>query len=178
MRKRGLCFFLFIVAVGAAAGLSGCAKSDGAPKVLANEPDVTFQDLQGKNLTLASLKGKVVVVNFWATWCDPCRVEIPWLIRLQQTYVSKGFTMVGVAMDEDGKSVVDPFVQSTHFDVGGQQMTMNYPIVLGNDDIANKFGGMLGFPTSIVISRDGKIAKRYIGIVNEADLEKQIKDLL
>ena len=81
-------------------------------------------------------------------------------------------------MDEDGKSAVDPFVQSTHFDVGGQQLTMNYPIVLGNDEIADKFGGMLGLPTSIVISRDGKVVKRYIGLVNEADLEKQIKDLL
>jgi thiol-disulfide isomerase/thioredoxin len=179
MRKRGLCFFLFfIVAVGSTAGFTGCAKSAGAPKALANEPDVTFKDLQGKNLALASLKGKVVVVNFWATWCDPCRVEIPWLIRLQQTYAAKGFTMVGVAMDEDGKSVVDPFVESTHFDVGGQQMTMNYPIVLGNDEITGQFGGMLGLPTSVVISRDGKIVKRYIGLVNEADLEKQIKDLL
>jgi cytochrome c biogenesis protein CcmG/thiol:disulfide interchange protein DsbE len=180
MRKWGLCLFFFIVAVGASASFSGCGKSAGAPspKVLANEPDVTFKDLQGKDLSLASLKGKVVVVNFWATWCDPCRVEIPWLIRLQQQYADKGFTLVGVAMDEDGKSAVDPFVQSTHFDVRGQQMTMNYPIVLGNDDIADKFGGMLGLPTSIVISRDGKIAKRYIGLVNEDSLEKQIKDLL
>lgn len=180
MRKWGLYFFLFIVAAGGTAGFSGCTKSSGAPaaKVLANEPDVTFKDLQGKDMALASLKGKVVVVNFWATWCDPCRTEIPWLIRLQKTYESKGFTFLGVAMDEEGKSVVDPFVQSTHFDVGGQQLTMNYPIVLGNDEIADKFGGMLGLPTSIVISRDAKVVKRYIGLVNEADLEKQIKDLL
>jgi thiol-disulfide isomerase/thioredoxin len=180
MRNWGLFFFLFIVVAGSTASFSGCTKSSGAPtaKVLANEPEVTFKDLQGKDLALASLKGKVVVVNFWATWCDPCRVEIPWLIRLQQTYASKGFTLLGVAMDEEGKSVVDPFVQSTHFDVGGEQLAMNYPIVLGNDEIADKFGGMLGLPTSIVISRDGKIAKRYIGLVNEADLEKQIKDLL
>ena len=86
--------------------------------------------------------------------------------------------MLGVAMDDEGKSVVEPFVQTTHFDVGGQQTTMNYPIVLGNDDLAAKFGGMLGLPTSILISRDGKIQKRYIGLVNEADLDKQIKDLL
>lgn len=180
MRKWGVIFFLFMVALAATTSFSGCAKSSGAPtpKVLANEPDVTFKDLQGTDLNLASLKGKVVVVNFWATWCDPCRVEIPWLIRMQQTYASQGFTLVGVAMDEDGKSAVDPFVQTTHFDVGGQQMTMNYPIVLGNDQIADKFGGMLGLPTSIVISRDGKIAKRYIGLVNEADLDKQIKELL
>lgn len=180
MRNWGLCFFLFIVVAAGTASFTGCTKSSGAPKakVLANEPDVTFRDLQGKDLALASLKGKVVVVNFWATWCDPCRTEIPWLIRLQQTYASKGFTLLGVAMDEEGKTAVDPFVQSTHFDVGGQQLTMNYPIVLGNDEVADKFGGMLGLPTSIVISRDGQVVKRYIGLVNEADLEKQIKDLL
>jgi cytochrome c biogenesis protein CcmG, thiol:disulfide interchange protein DsbE len=178
MRNWGL--FLFIAVIVSTTSFSGCTKSAGAPtpRAQADEPEVTFKDLQGKDLALASLKGKVVVVNFWATWCDPCRVEIPWLIRLQQTYAGKGFTLVGVAMDEDGKTSVDPFVASTHFEVGGAQMTMNYPIVLGNDDIADKFGGMLGLPTSIVISRDGKIVKRYIGLVNEADLEKQIKDLL
>jgi cytochrome c biogenesis protein CcmG/thiol:disulfide interchange protein DsbE len=180
MRTRNLSFVLFIVAAAATTiSFSGCGtKSAGAPRVLANEPDVTFKDLQGKDVSLAGLKGKVVVVNFWATWCEPCRVEIPWMIAYQQKYADKGFTMLGVAMDEDGKSAVDPFVQSTHFDVGGQQVTMNYPIVLGNDDIADKFGGMLGLPTSIVVSREGKIVKRYIGLVNETDLDNQIKALL
>jgi cytochrome c biogenesis protein CcmG/thiol:disulfide interchange protein DsbE len=180
MRTRNLSFVLFIVAAAATTiSFSGCGtKSAGAPRVLANEPDVTFKDLQGKDVSLAGLKGKVVVVNFWATWCEPCRVEIPWMIAYQQKYADKGFTMLGVAMDEDGKSAVDPFVQSTQFDVGGQQVTMNYPIVLGNDDIADKFGGMLGLPTSIVVSREGKIVKRYIGLVNETDLDNQIKALL
>jgi cytochrome c biogenesis protein CcmG/thiol:disulfide interchange protein DsbE len=181
MRNGILILSFFITAVIAVVGFSGCGtKSAGspAPRVLANEPAVTFKDLQGKEVPLAGLKGKVVVVNFWATWCEPCRVEIPWMIGYQQKYADKGFTMLGVAMDEDGKTSVDPFLQSTKFDVGGQQIAMNYPIVLGNDDIADKFGGMLGLPTSILISRDGKIVKRYIGLVNEADLEKQIKELL
>jgi thiol-disulfide isomerase/thioredoxin len=181
MRNHRLILGLLFAAAIAVAGFSGCGtKSSGspAPRVLANEPVVTFKDLQGKDVPLESLKGKVVVVNFWATWCEPCRVEIPWMIGYQQKYADKGFTMLGVAMDEDGKTSVDPFLQTTKFDVGGQQTAMNYPIVLGNDDIADKFGGMLGLPTSIVISRDGKIVKRYIGLVNEADLDKQIKDLL
>jgi thiol-disulfide isomerase/thioredoxin len=178
MRKWSLYLFLFIVVAGTTTGFSGCTKSAGTPRVLPNAPDATFKDLQGKDVSLAGLKGKVVLVNFWATWCEPCRVEIPWMIAYQQKYADKGFTMLGVAMDDEGKSVVEPFVQTTHFDVGGQQTTMNYPIVLGNDDLAAKFGGMLGLPTSILISRDGKIQKRYIGLVNEADLDKQIKDLL
>jgi hypothetical protein len=81
-------------------------------------------------------------------------------------------------MDEEGKSVVAPYVQSTQFDVNGHSMTMNYPIVLGNDDIAAKFGGLIGFPTTVVISRDGKVQKRFIGLADEDELEKQIKALL
>ena len=181
LSKRGSIFSFLLVVMIAAAGFSACGtKSSGSPKVLASEPTVTFKDLQGKDIPLDSFKGKVVLVNFWATWCEPCRSEIPLLIAYQQKYADKGFTMLGVAMDEDGKAAVDPFMQSTKFDVGGQQLAMNYPVVLGNDDIAEKFGGLLGLPVTLVISRDGKIVKRYIGSIekNEADLDKQIKDLL
>ena len=141
-------------------------------------PDVTFKDLDGKDVSLASLKGKVVVVNFWATWCDPCRAEIPDLIEFQNKYSAKGFTVLGVAMDEEGKSVVEPFVQKEQFDVQGQKLTMDYPIVLGDDDIAAKFGGMLGYPTSWLISRDGKMMKHIIGGVSADQLEKEIQALL
>jgi thiol-disulfide isomerase/thioredoxin len=179
MRRRWILSLMFVV-VGLAPVLAGCKSGNGAtaPKTLANEPDVTFKDLSGKDVSLASLKGKVVVVNFWATWCEPCQVEIPWMIGFQQKYADKGFTLLGVAMDDDGKSVVEPFVQKTEFDVDGKKMTMNYPIVLGNDDLAGKFGGLLGLPTSIVISRDGKVVKRYIGLASRDDLDAEIKSLL
>jgi cytochrome c-type biogenesis protein len=144
----------------------------------ATAPDVTFQDLQGNKVSLSSMRGKMVLVNFWATWCEPCRVEIPWMIDFQNKYASKGFTMLGVAMDDDGKKVVDPFVQKTQFDVDGHSETMDYPIVLGNDDIATKFGGLIGLPTSVLISRDGKVIKRYIGLVNQKELEKEIESKL
>jgi thiol-disulfide isomerase/thioredoxin len=86
------------------------------------EPDLSLKDLDGKPVSLADYKGKVVFLNFWATWCDPCRVEIPWLIDMQSKYASRGFTVVGVAMDEEGKSVVAPFIAKERFDVNGQQL--------------------------------------------------------
>jgi cytochrome c-type biogenesis protein len=149
-----------------------------AVRNLASAPDVTFEDLQGHGVSLASLRGKVVLVNFWATWCEPCRVEIPWMIDFQHKYGGRGFTMLGVAIDDDGKKVVDPFVQKTQFDVDGHSQTMDYPIVLGNDDVTAKFGGLIGVPTSVLISRDGKVIKRYIGLVNQQDLDKEIQSHL
>jgi len=164
-------------------GFSGCnggSSSPGSgskPAALADEPDVTFKDLQGKDVTLASFKGKVVLVNFWGTWCEPCRGEIPILIAMQQKYGPKGFTLLGAATNDEEKSV-DAFIHTTQFNVRGQQMTMNYPIVMGSDDISNKFGGLLGMPTSFLITRDGKIAKRYIGSLNENQVVKDVESQL
>jgi thiol-disulfide isomerase/thioredoxin len=141
-------------------------------------PTVHFKDLDGKDTSLGDYNGKVVLVNFWATWCDPCREEIPWLIEMQQKYAAKGFTVLGIAMDEEGKSVVAPFVSKEHFDVSSQKLTMNYPIVIGNDDIADKFGGLLGYPTSVLISRDGKQVKRITGIISYEEMSHAIESLL
>jgi thiol-disulfide isomerase/thioredoxin len=140
-----------------------------------NEPDVTFPQLQGGNLALPSLKGKVVLVNFWATWCEPCRGEIPLLISFENKYANQGFTILGVAMDEEGKKVVDPFVQKTEFNVDGKQETMSYPIVLGNEELADKFGGLIGLPISVLISRDGKVVKRFLGAVDPDELQKDLE---
>jgi thiol-disulfide isomerase/thioredoxin len=190
-RVPNVFWFVLLFVLLVTTNFSGCnshdlfkvSSADGGKSAASNgprpeEPDVTFKNLQGQDVSLASLKGQVVIVNFWATWCEPCRVEIPWMIGFQQKYADKGFTILGVAMDEEGKSVVAPYVQSTQFDVNGHSMTMNYPIVLGNDDIAAKFGGLIGFPTTVVISRDGKVQKRFIGLADEDELEKQIKALL
>ena len=148
-----------------------------APSAMAAEPNVTFKDLQGNSLQLSSLKGKVVLVNFWGTWCAPCREEIPLLIGMQQKYADKGFTLVGVATNDE-LSDVNPFVHNTQFSVNGQQATMNYPIVMGTDDISSQFGGLIGMPTSILITRDGKIAKKYIGILSADQVVKDVESVL
>jgi len=154
------------------------SSQDSAQANLPDEPDVTFTDLQGNSISLESLKGKVVLVNFWATWCDPCMDEMPSLIQFQQRYASQGFTLLGVAMDDEGASVVAPFVHQKQFDVDGRSMSINYPIVLGNDDIAQKFGGLFGYPVSVLISRDGKIRKKYLGAIDDDEVRKEIESLL
>lgn len=126
-------------------------------------PELKLKDLDGKEVALSDLKGKVVFVNFWATWCGPCQDEIPSLIDLQNQYASKGFTVVGIAMDEDGKSVVAPFVAKELYDVKGQKLHINYPILLGNDEASEKFGGILGYPTSFLISRSGVQLMKFQG---------------
>jgi thiol-disulfide isomerase/thioredoxin len=141
-------------------------------------PEIKVKDLEDKDVTLAEYKGKVVLVNFWATWCDPCRVEIPWLIEMQDKYGAQGFTVLGIAMDEEGKPVVAPFVAKERYDVNGQKLAMNYPIVIGSDSVAEKFGGLLGYPTSILISKDGKQIKRVTGIINEQEISKLIEGAL
>lgn len=143
-----------------------------ATKALANRaPEFKIKNLEGREVSLSDLKGKVVLVNFWATWCKPCTIEIPWLIELQKEYGDKGFTVVGIAMDDEGTKVVGPYVQKEKID---------YPIWIGNDDVAAKFGGVLGIPTSFLISKDGQIVEKYLGIllayedqVNEA-IAKQL----
>jgi cytochrome c biogenesis protein CcmG, thiol:disulfide interchange protein DsbE len=165
---------ILVLALGFSGCKSGGTSATGAdtPAPLANEPPANFKDLQGNNVALSSFKGKVVLVNFWGTWCEPCRGEIPILISMQQQYGGKGFTILGVATNDDEKSV-DPFIHNTQFNVDGHQMTMNYPIVMGSDDISTQFGGLLGMPTSFLISRDGKIVKRYIGAFANGDQVKK-----
>ncbi len=149
------------------------AAAAGAP-----EPDVTFKDLDGKDVPLKQYKGKVVLVNFWATWCEPCQIEIPWLIEMQQKYSAKGFTVLGVDVDDEGKKAVAPFVAKERFNVNGQKLPMNYPIVLGDDAVADKFGGLLGYPTSFLISRDGKIVKKVQGLLGYEEITSAIESQL
>jgi thiol-disulfide isomerase/thioredoxin len=191
--KKSLLVIIAVVAVIAATYLADRAtrqprkgvvsvaagNSAGKPNAAAKPaPEITLKDLDGKDLSLSQYKGKVVLVNFWATWCEPCQVEIPWLIDIQQKYAAKGFTVLGIAMDEEGASVVNPWVSKERFDVNGAKSQMNYPIVIGNDAAADKFGGLLGYPTSVLITRDGKIVKRITGIISPEEIAKSIESQL
>jgi thiol-disulfide isomerase/thioredoxin len=141
-------------------------------------PTVALKDLNDKDVTLQQYKGQVVLVNFWATWCDPCKSEIPLLIGLRQKYGPRGFEILGLSMDEDGKKAVQPFLEKERFDVEGQKEAINYPIVFANDTIAEKFGGVMGLPTSMLFTRDGKESKRIVGPVDLQDISKAIENLL
>ena len=141
-------------------------------------PEVKLKDLNDKDVTLAQYKGKIVLVNFWATWCEPCQVEIPWLIEMQQKYGPQGFVILGIALDEAGKSKVAPFVAKERFDVNGTKEPMSYTILIGNEDAEDKFGGLFGYPTSILISRDGKQVKRVTGMISYDEMAKAIESQL
>lgn len=140
--------------------------------------DVALKDLGGKDLTLSHYRGKVVLLNFWATWCDPCRAEIPELIELQQKYAPRGFTVLGVDVDPEGPSAVASFTSKEKFDVKGSQEAINYPTVIGNDEVAEKLGGLIGYPTTILISRDGKQIKRILGPISFDEISHLIESQL
>jgi peroxiredoxin len=132
-------------------------------------PDFTLSNAKGERLRLASYKGKVVLLNFWATWCGPCKVEIPWFIEFQKTYQAQGFTVLGVSMDEGGWSVVNPYVAS---------QKVNYPIVLGNENVNMLYGGIEALPTTLLIGRDGRVAYVHAGLISKSEYLKEITQLL
>jgi|WetSurMetagenome_2_1015567.scaffolds.fasta_scaffold107569_2 thiol-disulfide isomerase/thioredoxin len=132
-------------------------------------PNFALKSYDGKTVELAKLKGKAVIVNFWATWCGPCRAEIPDFIKVYDTYKSKGLEIVGIALDEDGWSIVKPFLEKNK---------LNYPVVLGTADIVQKYGGIEGIPTTFFVDKNGNIVDRQVGMLTKPILEQKIKVLL
>jgi thiol-disulfide isomerase/thioredoxin len=131
--------------------------------------DLTIKDMNGADIRLASFKGKVLLLNFWATWCGPCKAEIPDLVGLQEQY-GKDLQILGISVDDDAADI-KPYAQ---------QFKMNYPVLVGKarDDIEKAYGPFLGIPQSYVISRDGKICNKHAGIASKQYFEQEIKSLL
>lgn len=132
-------------------------------------PAWKLNDVDGKAVSFDQFKGKVVVLDFWATWCGPCRSEIPGYIELQKKYANAGLTMVGVSLDQGGPGVVKKFID---------EQKINYPIVLGDDKITAAFGGVEAIPTTFVIDRSGMIRYRKVGALPAKEFEAVVKSYL
>lgn len=162
--------------LGAAAlvlALTACSNSvsaeDKAAKDRKAAPDFTLTDHTGKAVKLSDFKGKVVLLNFWATWCGPCKVEIPWFIEFQQTYKDRDLVVLGVSFDDDGWKSVKPYMD---------EKKINYRIVIGNDDVAAKYGGVESLPETLLIDKSGRIATKHVGLVSKSDYKSEIESLL
>lgn len=132
-------------------------------------PDFTLESLEGKNLRLSDLKGKAVLLNFWATWCTPCKIEMPWFVELQKQYGPDGLQIVGVAMDDASKEDIAKFAK----DLG-----VNYPILIGKEAVGDLYGGIPAMPESFFIGRDGRVVDKIIGLKGRSDIEDSIKRAL
>jgi thiol-disulfide isomerase/thioredoxin len=130
----------------------------------------TLKDVNGRSVTLADYKGKVILLDFWATWCGPCKVEIPHFIEFQNQYGKEGLQVLGVSVDDPVDKLL-PYVQ---------EMKMNYPVLqgLGHEDLQDAYGPILGIPVSVMISRDGKVCATHTGLTGKDVFEREIKALL
>src|SRR5664279_1419476 len=132
-------------------------------------PGWELQDLDGKTIHSSDFKGKVVVLDFWATWCPPCRAEIPGFIELQKKYQAQGLAVVGVSVDQAGSDTVKSFAK---------KLGINYPVVLTDSKIEAAYGGIDGLPTTFIIDRAGRIVKQHVGFTERSEIEAEIKPLL
>lgn len=172
--KRNIVLFAIIIAVVAALlvatkttrkpGASGAinqADFKGKPA-----PDFELTSIDGKQVKLSDYRGKAVLLNFWATWCPPCKAEMPWFVDLQKQYGNDGLQVVGVAMDDAGKEEIAKFAKD---------MGVNYPILLGKEGVAQKYGDVQFLPTTFFIDRQGNITDRTFGLVSRSDIESSVK---
>jgi cytochrome c biogenesis protein CcmG/thiol:disulfide interchange protein DsbE len=131
--------------------------------------DFTLQDANGNPVKLSDFRGKVVLLNFWATWCGPCALEIPWFIEFEQQFRAQGLEVVGVSMDDEGWKVVKPYIQ---------EHKLNYRVVMGTDSVGQLYGGVDSLPTTFLIDRYGKIAKVHVGLAGKNEYRDEIEALL
>ncbi len=144
-------------------------------------PDFALQNLQGRKISLDSYKGKAVLINFWATWCGPCKVETPWLIELRNKYASQGFEVIGISTEGDDlkaddkagwakqKAAIAKFVDEEH---------MPYPVLVNGDSLSQTYGGLDAMPTSFYVDRKGKVVAAQMGLSSESEMESNIQKAL
>ena len=132
-------------------------------------PDFVLNDASGRPVQLSDYRGKVVLLNFWATWCTPCREEIPWFMDFQRANAGRGFAVLGVSMDQDGWKSVQPYVDRLH---------INYPVMIGNDEVARLFGGLDSIPLTVIIDRSGRIAAVHAGLCKRSEYESDLNSVL
>jgi peroxiredoxin len=133
-------------------------------------PEFRLKDANGQTVHPLDYKGKVVLLDFWATWCGPCKIEIPWFEDFERQFKDQGFAVVGVSMDEDGWKAIKPYVQD---------MKMNYRVLLGNDEVSTAYGGLDSLPTTLLIDRQGKIASVHVGVtMGKEEFKNAIVQLL
>jgi len=142
---------------------------DQATLVGQSAPAFALKDLDGKEVNLSDFKGNVVILDFWATWCGPCVMEIPHFIELQKQYKDRGVTIVGISVDMEGIEVVKSFVQKHQ---------VNYPILMADAKVQQSYGEIQAIPTTFVIDTSGTIQKQYVGYRDKSVFEADIKKLL
>lgn len=132
-------------------------------------PDFTLSDRNGNRVKLSQFRGDVVLLNFWATWCAPCRQEIPFFIGFQQAYRDRGFVALGIALDDDGWNSVKPYADAKK---------INYPVLVGDDKVSDLFGGLKAVPTTFIVDRQGRIAATHVGLCQRSEYENDLRAVL
>ncbi|HMD76446.1 MAG TPA: TlpA disulfide reductase family protein [Terracidiphilus sp.] len=152
------------------AWFAACSRTACAAESLLNKkaPEFTRRDLNGGNLDLATFRGKVVLLNFWATWCAPCQVEMPRFVQWQRQYGPQGFQVIGISMDDDPELARKLYAR----------LKLNYPVAMGDEKLGELYGGVLGLPLTYLVDRNGEVRARFQGETDLKTIEKRLKALL
>jgi thiol-disulfide isomerase/thioredoxin len=165
-KPASLAVAICLMTLAAGALVHGVTSAQSSDKPLP-APALALRTIDGKNLSHDELRGKVVLINFWATWCSPCRAEIPWLVNLQNRYRDH-LIIVGLSLDEGPPDAVKNFASA---------LRMNYPIAIVGEEVAHAFGEMIGLPTTYLIDRTGRVVSRHAGLLGPESLEREVRAL-
>ena len=150
-------------------GSAGSMQGGGANLQGQLAPDFSLAALDGTMMKLSDYRGKAVLLNFWATWCEPCKIEMPWFVELQTKYGPQGFQILGVAMDDATNKEISDFAK---------KMSVNYPIMIGKEAVGNQYGGLPFLPSTFYIDREGKVVDRVYGLKSKSEIEEDIQKAL